>query len=409
MRLVAELRDRFDAAVRRQMLSDVPVGAFLSAGLDSSSIVSAMRRVGGDAPRTYTIAFPAKYRRGENAIDDPAVARRTAASLDCRHTEIMVEPDVVSLLPRLVWHMDVPVADPAILTAFLVCRAARPSATVLLSGIGGDELFAGYRKHAAWRLAEMWRRMPAVVRRAAIEPLVAALPVMRGTPLKGLVRLLKKLARSASLPPAQAFLAQSVYVSEELKTSLYAPDVARELCGLNSFASHEAYFSRIAHADFLNQMLYLDTKVFMASLNLLYNDKMSMASSVEVRLPFLDVSLVEWVAAKVPPSLKLRARVTKYLLREAMRPVLPAEVLSQKKAGFGAPIDYWLANDLRPMIDDLMSEDTVRRRGLFNPRTVRRLITEQRRGRSDWSFQIWQLLTFELWQRAFLDGPSSAS
>jgi asparagine synthase (glutamine-hydrolysing) len=407
--LAAELVDRFDEAVQRQMLSDVPIGAFLSAGLDSSSIVSSMCRARKEPPRTYTIAFPAKDRRGEDSIDDPAVAQRTAAAFGCHHTEIVVNPDVAALLPRLIWHMDEPVADPAIITAFLVCRTARESATVLLSGIGGDELFAGYRKHVAWKLAETWRRIPVFVRAAAVEPLVAALPVMRNTVARGPVRLLKKLSRSASLPPDQAFLAQSVYGSEQLKSSLYTTDLAREVASVNAFAQHEAYFKRVRHAHFLNQMLYVDTKAFMASLNLIYNDKMSMASSVEVRVPFLDLSLAQWVATEVPPTLKLQGLVTKYLLRQAMKPVLPPEVFSQKKAGFGAPLDRWLAYDLRPMIDDLLADDVVRRRGLFEPATVRRLINEHRRGRHDWSFQIWALLTLELWQRTFLDSvhPSS--
>jgi asparagine synthase (glutamine-hydrolysing) len=141
----------------------------------------------------------------------------------------------------------------------------------------------------------------------------------------------------------------------------------------------------------------------MVSLNLTYNDKMSMASSVEVRVPFLDWELAEWVAWNVPPRLKLRQGTTKYILREAMRPLLPPEVLEQKKAGFGAPADYWLAHDLREMVDDLLSETNLSRRGLFNPRAVRRLIDEQRSGREDWSLQIWQFLTLELWMRTFID------
>ena len=150
-------------------------------------------------------------------------------------------------------------------------------------------------------------------------------------------------------------------------------------------------------------MLYLDTKAFMVSLNLNYNDKMSMASSVEVRVPFLDWELAEWVAWNIPPSLKLRKKTTKHILREAMRPLLPPEVLEQKKAGFGAPADYWLANDLREMVDDLLSESRIKERGLFNSEAVRRLVEEQRAGREDWSLQVWQFLTLELWMQAFID------
>jgi asparagine synthase (glutamine-hydrolysing) len=154
-------------------------------------------------------------------------------------------------------------------------------------------------------------------------------------------------------------------------------------------------------------MLYLDTKIFMTTLNLTYNDKMSMASSVEVRVPFLDRGLAEFVAWNVRPELKLRGKwrpVTKHIFREAMRGLLPAEVMRQPKAGFAAPMDYWLAHDLRPMVDELLSETQIRKRGLFRPEVVRRYVDEQRRGAEDWSMQIWQLLTLEIWMQLFLDG-----
>jgi asparagine synthase (glutamine-hydrolysing) len=401
--LANELRERFTASVKSQLLSDVPLGSFLSAGLDSSSIVAAMSQVSSAPPRTYTIAFPAKYRRGEVTFDDTDVARRTANHFGCDHTEIVVEPDVVDLLPKLVWHMDEPVADPAIIAAYLVNREARKTVTVLLSGVGGDELFAGYRKHAAYGLAQKYQRIPGALREKLIEPLVMALPSMRGTSVKGHVRLAKKMARSASLSPQDYFLMNSTYLTEDQKAWLCTPRVRETIDGDGSWSRHLDYFEQVSGADFLNQMLYLDTKAFMVSLNLTYNDKMSMASSVEVRVPFLDWELAEWVASNVAPSLKLHGMTTKHILREAMRSLLPGEVLEQKKAGFGAPADYWLANDLREMVDDLLSESNVKRRGLFDPAAVDLLVDEQRSGRHDWSAQVWQLFSLELWMQAFLD------
>jgi asparagine synthase (glutamine-hydrolysing) len=401
--LQQEIRERFCASVEEQMVSDVPIGAFLSAGLDSSSIVAAMARK--QRVRTYTITFPGKYRVGETTIDDPAVARRSAQKLGCEHHEIVVEPDVVGLLPSLTWHMDEPTADPAIIAAYLVCREARKQATVLLSGVGGDELFAGYRKHAAHAWAEEYRRMPGLARSAA-EKAALALPGLRGTRMKGPVRLAKKMARSAALSPAQAFIRNCTYLDAQQKADLYAPAL-QELTSLNPSARHEAAFDKVRHADFLNQMLYLDTKIFMTTLNLTYNDKMSMASSVEVRVPFLNRELVEFVAWNVKPEWKLKGKwrpVTKHIFREAMRGMLPLEVLEQPKAGFAAPVDYWLAHDLRPVVDDLLSKAQVRRRGLFRPEAVRRYVDEHRRGAEDWSMQIWQLLTLETWMQLFLDG-----
>jgi asparagine synthase (glutamine-hydrolysing) len=408
--LAAELRRRFQQSVEQQMVSDVPIGAFLSAGLDSSSIVAMMCRATKQQVRTYTITFPRKYRVGESTLDDPDVPARLARNLGCENRRIVVEPDVAELLPRLTWHMDEPTADPAIITAYLVCREARNEATVLLSGVGGDELFAGYRKHVAHRWAQAYRRIPAPVR-AGMESGLGLLPSFRGTAMKGAVRLAKKMARSASLGDEDRFIRNCTYLDSEQKTSLYIGDIRDHLRGCDPATRHRSSFKQVRDADFLNQMLYLDTKIFMASLNLNYNDKMSMASSVEIRVPFLDRELSEFAAWSIPPNLKLKegvaAPTTKYILRQAMRDVLPAEVLQQPKAAFAAPIDYWLAHDLRQMVDDLLSETNIHRRGLFHPEAVRRFVSEHRSGAEDWSMQIWQFLTLEHWMRIFLDSGAA--
>ena len=410
--LEEEIRERFCASVGQQMVSDVPIAAFLSAGLDSSSIVAAMARK--QPVKTYTITFPKKSRVGETALDDPAVARRLARALGCEHHEIVVEPDVVNLLPELAWHMDEPTADPALITAYLVCREARKQATVLLSGVGGDELFAGYRKHVAQAWATQYRRIPAAAR-TAVEKAMLALPSLRGTPLKGPVRLAKKMARSVPLSPEEAFIRNCTYLDMHQQRHLFAPEIlsseAFEAHAAGATARHRAAFDRVRHADLLNQMLYLDTKIFMPTLNLTYNDKMSMASSAEVRVPFLDRHFAEFVAWNVNPGLKLKGKwrpTTKYIFREAMRGMLPPEVLRQPKAGFAAPVDDWLTRDLRPLVDDLLSESQVRRRGLFRPAEVRSYVEEHRRGREDWSMQIWQLLTLEIWMQLFVDGGARA-
>ncbi|TLY30713.1 MAG: asparagine synthase, partial [Ignavibacteria bacterium] len=324
-----EIRARFGASVERQMVSDVPIGAFLSAGLDSSSIVAAMvAAVAQKQPvRTYTITFPEKYRVGETTIDDPGVPQRLARKLGCEHHEIVVEPDVVDLLPSLTWHMDEPTADPAIITAYLVCREARKQATVLLSGVGGDEIFAGYRKHVAQGWAEKYRRVPSFFRTAA-ERALLGLPSLRGTRMKGSVRLAKKMARSAALSPVDAFIRNCTYLDAREKTELYALKSQQMVSG-NPASQHLAAFDKVRHADFLNQMLYLDTKIFMTTLNLTYNDKMSMASSVEVRVPFLDREFAEFVAWNVRPEWKLQGRwrpVTKHIFRRAMHSMLQEEV-----------------------------------------------------------------------------------
>jgi asparagine synthase (glutamine-hydrolysing) len=198
-------------------------------------------------------------------------------------------------------------------------------------------------------------------------------------------------------------LMDSVYLTESDKQKMCLPMIASQIDVYDPFSEHRKYYRKVSNADFLNQMLYVDCKTFMPSLNLNYNDKMSMASSVEVRVPFLDWELAEWVAWNVPPNLKLHEGTTKHIFREAMRPILPAEVLVQSKAGFGAPVANWITNDLQEMLQDVLSAKQIESRGLFDSSFVHKLINEHIHGQQDWSMQIWQLLTLELWQQEFLD------
>jgi asparagine synthase (glutamine-hydrolysing) len=403
--LIPELRERFFDSVQRQMVSDVPIGAFLSGGIDSTAIVGAMTRFSHTQVRTYTISFPSAHRVGFRTLDDPDVARRSATRMGCEHHEIVVEPDVVELLPKLIWHMDEPTADPAIVMAYLVCREASKSTTVLLSGVGGDELFAGYRKHRAYRLAQHYRILPYVLRRGVIEPLIERLPAPRGH-LRDTVRLAKKMARSASLEPRESFLMNCTYLDEIQKARLCTRETREKLVHFDPLRYHHGHFDKVRSADFLDQMLYSDIKTFMVSLNLNYADKMSMASSVEVRVPFLDWEFAEWVFASIPPGLRLRGRIypsTKYIFRQAFHDLLGEEVLRQPKAGFGAPVEEWLHGDLREMVNDVLSEDRIRHRGYFNPRAVVEIVRAYRNGTNNWSMQIWQLLTLELWMQIFLE------
>ena len=232
------------------------------------------------------------------------------------------------------------------------------------------------------------------------------MPSRRDSAMKGRVRLAKKMMRSASLPAAERFIMNGTYLDDEQKQRLYTQEMVHEIGSAEAAVRHREAFEQVKDADFLNQMLYLDTKIFMTSLNLIYNDKMSMASSVEVRVPFLDRELAEFAAWNVPPALKLKGFLrptTKYIFRKAMQDILPREVLEQPKAGFAAPVDYWLANDLKEMVDDLLSPSQIRKRAIFRPQAVRRFVDEHRNGAQDWSMQIWQFLTLEIWMQTFLD------
>lgn len=401
--LAGQLRERFGGAVERQMLSDAPVGAFLSAGLDSSCIVAAMAERSEGPVRTFTVGATPRGGGGAYAFDDPRVAERTARRFGCRHRTLRAEPAGAELLSRLAWHMDDPVGDPAVVTAYLVSRAASGEVKVLLSGVGGDEVFGGYRKYRAHDLAVRYRRLPRLLRRGVVEPLLARMPALAGTRLGPPVRLLKKMAASASLPPVDRFVANSVYLDEGQRAELLASGLADAAGDADPRAAHLDAFARCKGADFLNRMLYVDMATFMPSLNLLYTDKTSMAASVEARVPFLDRELVEWVAARVPPRMKLHGSVAKHVLRLAMGDAVGPEVLAQPKTGFGAPAGAWLRGGLSEMMRDLLAPDRMRRRGLFRPAPVQSLIARHASGREDLSFQLWQLLALELWAERFLD------
>lgn len=400
--LAAQVRERLRAAVERQMLSDAPVGAFLSAGLDSSCIVALMAERSEEPVRTFTVDAAPSRAGGAYSFDDPGVAERTARRLGCRHRTLRAEPAVAELLPKLAWHMDEPVGDPAVATAYMVSRAASQDVKVLLSGVGGDEVFGGYRKYRAHYLALRYRRLPGLLRRGLVEPLAARMPALAGTRLAPRVRLFKKMARSASLPPVDRFVANSVYLDEYERAGLLADGPADGVGSADPREAHLDAFARCEGADFLNRMLYVDMATFLPSLNLLYTDKTSMAASVEVRVPFLDRELVEWTAARVPPRMKVNGSAAKYVLRLAMGDAVGTEVLAQPKTGFGAPAGAWLRGGLSEMMQDLLAPDRVRRRGIVRAEAVQSLIARHLSGREDLSFQLWQLLALELWAERFL-------
>jgi asparagine synthase (glutamine-hydrolysing) len=308
---------------------------------------------------------------------------------------------VIQLLPKLVYHLDEPVADPAIITSYLICRAARERLTVLLSGMGGDEVFAGYPRHAAVRIADAYNLIPSFLSR----PVIDALPGSRPGRLNALFRNTKKLARSAALPERERYLGFGTYFNDTDKRELYDGELSSAARNFDAYEVHQKFFDRVANQSFINQMLYVDLKTFLPCMNLTYTDKTSMASSVEVRVPLLDHELVE-LSARIPAALKLKGLTRKYILKRAAERWLPSEIVYRKKAGFSAPIRAWLVRDLRGMVEDLLSESNIKRRGYFDYGYVRRLIDDNLSGREDNGLKVFQLLTLELWHRTFIDRAS---
>ena len=395
---VERLREQITRSVRAQMMADVPLGAFLSGGLDSSTIVALMTAAATAKVTTYTFGFKQEDLRYDILEDDVKYARAVGREFKTDYREEFFEPHVMDLLPRLVYHMDEPVADPAIITSYLICRAARERLTVLLSGMGGDEVFAGYPRHTAVKIAEAYNLIPSFLSR----PVVRALPGSKPGKFTALFRNTKKLAKSAALPERERYLGFGTYFTEEEKLDLYSRGMRDAATEFNAYSEHQKYFDRVAGEDFINQMLYIDLKTFLPCLNLTYTDKTSMASSMEVRVPLLDHELVE-LAARMPARLKLKGLTGKYALKRAAESWLPREIIHRKKAGFSAPLRAWLVRDLRGMVEELLSQSNIERRGYFDYRGVRRLIDENLSGREDNSLKVFQLLTLELWHRAFID------
>src|SRR5437588_1065562 len=394
--------ETLDRVVKLEMVADVPLGSFLSGGVDSSSIVAMMKRhSNGRRIGTYAIGIEAEDLRYDIIPDDVEWARRVNQQLDTDYHEIMLKPDVAELLPKLVYHMDEPAIDMAI-PSYLVSRAARESLRVILSGMGGDEVFAGYPRQLAMKIAGAFDPVPQLLRRPVMKALAYALPGGLPGKLTAPVRNAKKFARSAALDFENRYLGYGTYFTDAAKTRLYTDHLRDATRGMDAYGAHRNYFARVKNAAALNQLLYVDLKTFLPCLNLMTTDKTSMAANLEVRVPFLNQEMLE-LGARMPANLKLRGLKRKYILKRAAEKLLPREVVWRKKAGFGAPIRSWLRGPLSPMVDDLLSAETVKRRGLFRPEEVKRIIERNLSGREDYHLQVFQLLNLELWQRQFID------
>jgi asparagine synthase (glutamine-hydrolysing) len=396
------VRNAVREAVVRQTVSDVPLGSFLSGGIDSSAVVAAMSRNGAERVSTYTIGFSGEDLQHEIVPDDLRYSREIGRLFGTDYHEEIVEADVLELLPKAVWHLEEPVADPAAISTFLICREAGKRMPVMLSGVGGDEVFAGYPRYLAHRLAGGLDRLPLPVRRALERTLEPAAKPGRPGRLRGPRRNLWKFMRAAGLPPAERYLSFSSYYTAAELNDVLAPDLARELRGYDPLSTHRAHLAAASGADELSRLLYLDAKTFLPCLNLTYTDKMAMAASVEVRVPLLDDDVVE-LARRIPSSLKLRAWRRKYVFKRSQEGILPPNVIWRRKAGFGAPVRSWLVQDLAPLVEDLLSEQTIRARGLVDPDAVGRMWSANAQGRGDFSLQLYALLSLELWCRTFID------
>ncbi|MBK8148736.1 MAG: asparagine synthase (glutamine-hydrolyzing) [Acidobacteria bacterium] len=392
--------ETLDRSVEMEMIADVPLGAFLSGGVDSSSIVALMTK---HAKRvsTYTTGISAEDLEFDIIPDDVEWARRVAGILPVDYHETTLTPDLTELLPKLVWHMDAPVIDMAI-PSYLISKQSRATQKVMLSGMGGDEVFAGYPRQMAMKLAGKTDFIPSIIRKPLMETVDAMLYGGVKGKLTAPLRNAKKFARSAGLDFEDRYLGFGTYFTDAMKTRLYSTALRPAMKDFDAYRHHRSYFDKSRDWAPLNRLLYVDFKTFMPALNLDTTDRTSMAANLEVRVPFLNHEVVS-LSEKIPANLKIKGVKRKYILKKAVEGLLPKEVIWRKKAGFSAPVRSWLRTSLRPMIDDLLSEETVKRRGIFDPMEVRRLIEANQSGKEDFNLQVFQLLNLEIWWRTFLD------
>jgi asparagine synthase (glutamine-hydrolysing) len=393
------LRSALDRAVGRQMVADVPVGAFLSGGLDSSAVVAYARRHTRERLQCFTIAFSdTKAGADEGMTADLPYAKRVAHHLDVDLHTITVGPEMSDHVEEMIFHLDEPQADPAPLNALFISKFAREHGIkVLLSGAGGDDILTGYRRHYALSLERYWAFLPSAFRHG-MTTLAGQIP-----PKYAGLRRIRKAFEYSGLDGDHRLASYFFWLDPAKARDLLAPELR---CEADQAIAIEplllALESLPKGATKLDRMLYLETKFFLPDHNLNYTDKMSMAHGLEVRVPLLDPDLVA-LAARFPDDMKQRGATGKWVFKKAMEGLLPNDVIYRPKTGFGAPLRRWLRHELRPMVEDVLAPASVKRRGLFDPDAVTRLILKDRMGKIDASYTIFSLICIELWCRIFLD------
>jgi asparagine synthase (glutamine-hydrolysing) len=394
---VSVLKERIEVAVMRQLVSDVPVGSFLSGGLDSSAVVSIARKYQQNVNfQCFTINSEAS---GEGFVDDLPYAKETAEYLNVDLQVINVGSDITKKLPFMIYHLEEPQSDPAPLHVFSISKLAREHGTkVLLSGVGGDDIFAGYRRHYALMLEHLWAWLPYGLRKWLK---AASGSMYQKNPFS---RRVSKALRYADLGDEDRLISYFYWIDPKIVKDLFCEDAKAILNGTDPIEPLRKTLSRLPKdINPLNKMLYLEAKHFLSDHNLNYTDKMSMAVGVEVRVPLLDVDLISF-ATSLPSNFKQKGCEGKWVFKKSMEDILPRRVIYRPKSGFGSPLRKWLHNDLVSFTDKILGRESLSNRGIFNPCAIQDLISADRAGRIDAAYTIFSLMCFEIWCRLFIDG-----
>lgn len=385
---VERLRELLEESVRMHMVSDVPLGAFLSGGIDSSSVVAAMAKLNGRGMKTFSVGFR------ERDHDESRYARRLANELGTDHHELILDPDITGTMDSLAWHLDEPFGDPSALPTYMVSRLAADQVTVVLSGDGGDELFAGYDKYRVEERERRWQRLAAPAR-----PLLRYISEAMPEGAKG-----RNFLRHFSMTGSARYLDALMFFRSDEQQRLLHPEFGEQIrCDEAWRGAMQALAQDKGH--WLSTAQYFDLKHYLPLDILTKVDRMSMAHSLETRVPLLDHKLVEF-AARIPPELRLCNGTTKYIFKKAMRGILPDELIDRPKQGFGVPLGHWFRGRLSGFLREYLLSPRCRQRGIFNPARIEQLITLHERGRP-LDMQLWTLLSLELWCRTFLDRPAA--
>lgn len=399
------LRHHLEEAVRLHLVSEVPLGAFLSGGIDSSAIVAMMSRAGQGKVKTFTIGFES----GQGNVDERPFARTIADLYGTDHSEYLYEDPqklVEGMLPAIIQSFDEPFADSSAIPNYMVSEAARRYVTVALSGTGGDELFAGYERYRGALAAEKYRMVPRVIRRGVLDRVLRNLPELRSAGLW--VDRLKRFSEGADLPLPQRYQRYLSAFDENEKAGLFSPEVMDFLRRSGHYVSPLAMDRTGPIADPLDWMLCADMETYLPDDELRKTDRLSMWHSLEVRVPFLDHKVVEF-AATIPARYKIHGMTKKYVLIRALNGLIPQSILGRRKQGFSIPLRDWLRGPLRALLQDTMSSTVVTDGTLFNPDVVRKMVEEHVRGVTNHETKIWVLLMFVLWFKMYKVGLPARS
>ena len=392
-----ELRERLTRAVENRLQSEVPLGAFLSGGIDSSIVVALMQQLSRERVKTFSIGFPVAE------FDETSYAREVARHLGTEHYEERVEPDCVAILPKLMWHYDEPFADSSAIPTYYVSQITRRHVTVALSGDGGDELFAGYKRYLAVRLAAGFDRLPRPLRALLAGPYWQRLP--SSSKQTSRVRQFKRFAAGLRQPHERRYFEWLSTFNEQQRARLYTDEFLSQLPDSDPFDFLRVAFDRTRGRDAVTSASLVDLVTYLPCDLMTKVDIASMANSLECRAPFLDYHVVE-LAAAMPVKLKLRRGVGKRILLDTFGSLLPRSLLSRPKMGFGVPLGHWFRRELRNFARDVLLDEATLSRGFFRPDAVRRLVEDHQAGTFDHGFRLWSLLVFELWQRQWVDAAT---